>query len=79
MTDRNDNLAKICKTLMLKEPFYGVFLMMLNKVWTDRVPTAGVGRNGINFQLYINPTFWDGLSDEKRMGLLKHELNGLLA
>lgn len=72
--NRHENLAKISKDLMLKEPFYGLFLIMLNKVWTDKVPTAGVGRNGINFQLYINPEFWDKLTDIQRMGLLKHEL-----
>ena len=72
--NRHENLAKISKDLMLKEPFYGLFLIMLNKVWTDKVPTAGVGRNGINFQLYINPEFWDKLTDIQKMGLLKHEL-----
>jgi predicted metal-dependent peptidase len=72
--NRHENLAKVSKDLMLKEPFYGLFLIMLNKVWTDKVPTAGVGRNGINYQLYINPAFWDSLTDIQRMGLLKHEL-----
>lgn len=72
--NRHENLAKVSKDLMLKEPFYGLFLIMLNKVWTDQVPTAGVGRNGINYQLYINPEFWDSLTDIQRMGLLKHEL-----
>ncbi len=72
--NRHENLAKVSKDLMLKEPFYGLFLIMLNKVWTDKVPTAGVGRNGINYQLYINPEFWDSLTDIQRMGLLKHEL-----
>lgn len=71
---RQEQLAKTCKDLMLKEPFYGMFLIMLNKVWTDKVPTAGVGRNGINYQLYINPEFWDKLTDLQRIGLLKHEL-----
>ena len=72
--NRQEQLAKTCKDLMLKEPFYGMFLIMLNKVWTDKVPTAGVGRNGINYQLYINPEFWDKLTDLQRIGLLKHEL-----
>jgi hypothetical protein len=37
---------------------------MLNKVWDKRrVPTAGVSKNGINYQLTINPEFWESLSD----------------
>ena len=69
-----DTLGKTSKNLMLQEPYYGLFLIMLNKVWSDRLPTAGVSKNGINYQLAINPTFWEELSEEHRLGLLKHEL-----
>jgi predicted metal-dependent peptidase len=47
---------------------------MLNKLWSNKVPTAGVGKNGINYQLVVNPDFWEKLSDLNRLGLLKHEL-----
>ena len=70
----NESLEKIAKSLMLKEPFYGLFLIMLNKVWKKDVSTAGVSRNNINFQLSINPEFWDSLSEDHKIGLLKHEL-----
>ena len=59
---------------MLKEPYYGIFLIMLNKVWNNRVPTAGVSKNGINYQLAINENFWSNLSELHMLGLLKHEL-----
>lgn len=59
---------------MLKEPYYGFFLIMLNKLWGKMVPTAGVSKNGINYQLAINPEFWESLSDNHKLGLLKHEL-----
>lgn len=72
--DKNESLAKASKELMLKEPFYGMFLIMLNKMWDKRVPTAGVGLNGINYHLYINEEFWGKLSSNHRIGLLKHEL-----
>jgi len=72
---RAEQLAKTSKDLMLREPFYGLFLIMLNKQWNNTaVPTAGVSRNGINYQLYLNEKFWDSLSDKQRRGLLKHEL-----
>jgi predicted metal-dependent peptidase len=70
---KND-LSKISKDLMLKEPYYGFFLIMLNKVWSNRLPTAGVSKNGINYQLAINSEFWDSLSTLHKLGLLKHEL-----
>jgi predicted metal-dependent peptidase len=48
---------------------------MLNKKWDNKmVPTAGVGMNGINYQLWINETFWDKITDKQGRGLLKHEL-----
>ncbi len=33
MSSKTDELAKASKDLMLKEPFYGLFLIMLNKQW----------------------------------------------
>ena len=72
---KEESLAKVSKELMWKEPFYGFFLIMLNKVWNLKVPTAGVSKNGINYQLSINEKFWMSLSENHRIGLLKHELN----
>lgn len=72
--DKQKSLSKISKELMLKEPYYGFFLIMLNKVWRKDLPTAGVSKNGINFQLAINENFWASLSEMHQMGLLKHEL-----
>jgi len=72
--DKQRSLSKISKELMLKEPYYGFFLIMLNKLWSNKLPTAGVSKHNINFQLAINPEFWESLSEEHQMGLLKHEL-----
>lgn len=70
----NDSLAKTCKDLMLDEPFYGLFLITLNKEFSEKIPTAGVSLDGINYKLYINKEFWKDLSPNHRKGLLKHEL-----
>ena len=72
--NRQDSLSKTSKELMLKEPYYGFFLLMLHKSWSDQLPTAGVCKNGINFQLMINEKFWTDLSEDHKLGLLKHEL-----
>lgn len=71
---KQESLAKASKELMLKEPFYGLFLIGLNKLWSKKVPTAGVSKHNINFQLAINEEFWESLSPEHHIGLLKHEL-----
>jgi predicted metal-dependent peptidase len=73
--NRSETLAKASKDLMLAEPFYGMFLIMLNKMWVgDRIKTAGVGLNGITYQLLINENFWESLNQTLQKGLLKHEL-----
>lgn len=74
MINNAESLSKATKELMLKEPFYGLFLIMLNKVWNDKIDTAGVSKNGIAQQLAINPVFWENLSPEYRIGILKHEI-----
>lgn len=71
---RMSDIGKIGKLLMMEEPFYGFFLLNLNKEFSTSLPTAGVGKSGINQMLYINPNFWGNLSDNHKLGLLKHEL-----
>lgn len=67
-------VSKAAKTLIFKEPFYGLFLVGLNKQYSDKIPTAGVSKNGIGVQLTVNPNFFSDLSEKHRIGLLKHEL-----
>jgi len=70
-----NDVSKVAKQLMLKEPFYGVFLSTLNKRIGTNTPTAGVCLNNINYELIINEEFWNSLdNDNKKIGLLKHEL-----
>tara|TARA_R110000851_G_scaffold100671_1_gene216340 strand:+ start:5196 stop:6350 length:1155 start_codon:yes stop_codon:yes gene_type:complete len=67
-------VSKTSKNLIFEEPFYGLFLVGLNKSFTDKIPTAGVSKNGIGVQLTVNPDFFNSLSERHRVGLLKHEL-----
>jgi predicted metal-dependent peptidase len=70
-----EDLSKIGKQLMISEPFYGIFMSTLNKVVRKDLPTAGVSKHNINYQLAINEEFWNSLdNDKKKIGLLKHEL-----
>jgi hypothetical protein len=75
MVNLQEDLSRIGKQLMFSEPFYGIFMSTLNKVVRKDLPTAGVSKNNINYQLAINEEFWNSLdNDKKKIGLLKHEL-----
>ena len=69
---------KICKQLMIKDPFYGLFLMRLNKFFSDIVPTAGVKIDGINPALAINKDWWYTLDDATKIAVIKHEIMHIL-
>ena len=67
-------LNKACKQLIITDPFYGIFLLSLNKSYSDQVPTAAVCRDGINCKLLVNKDFWNSLTDTQQLAILKHEL-----
>lgn len=69
-----NTVSKACKELMIKSPFYGFFLMGLNKSFREDLPTAGVSQRGVGFQLDINKEFWYNLSSNHKLGVLLHEL-----
>lgn len=68
------SIAATTKSLMYKEPFYGLFLLGMNKSITTRIKTAAVGRREFNPELMINPEFWSQQDEATRIGVLKHEL-----
>ena len=68
------DIAKHSKTLMFREPFYGLFLISLNKELSDAVATACVAKDGINTKLVVSPKFWETLGDGCKVAVLKHEL-----
>ena len=74
MMNIQDIVARTTKSLIFEEPFYGLFLIGINKQYSDKIPTAGVSKHGIGMQLTINPYFYLNLSEDHRYGLVKHEL-----
>lgn len=71
-------IAQAVKKLLVKEPFYGLFLLSLNKFFSDSIDTACVSRNGINVELQINEKFWNSLSDLEEISVLEHEVSHIL-
>lgn len=74
MTNIQDQVARTTKSLIFDEPFYGLFLIGINKKYSLQIPTAGVSKHGIGMQLTINPEFYIELKEDHRYGLIKHEL-----
>ena len=74
MNNIYEEVAKVSKTLMLKEPFYGLVLISLNKELDKNIPTACVTPDKINTKLKVNPEFWSTLDEKTKLGVLKHEL-----
>jgi predicted metal-dependent peptidase len=69
-----NDILKVSRDIIMREPFYGVFLSTLNRLESDQVPIAGVRKNGINMELGVNPDTWPLLTYNARYGVLKHEL-----
>lgn len=75
----NDSFSKACKTLLYTQPFYGIFLMMLNKKADEKIDTLCVGLRGVNYELLVNPDFWmTNLNTDTQIGALMHECGHML-
>ena len=73
-----DTVFKTIKNLIIKEPFYGLFAMGLNKRFDTSTKTAAVAIDGINPILLINKDFWYELDDSSKEDIIRHELNHIL-
>ena len=73
------SIEAIVKQLLIKEPFYGIFLLGMNRHFGTMCETACVYRDGINISLCINEEFWNSLeSDDMRADILRHECGHIL-
>lgn len=50
-------IPQAVKKLLIREPFYGLFLLSIDKYFDDSIETACVRRKGINTELAINYEF----------------------
>jgi predicted metal-dependent peptidase len=73
-TNVYQEVAKAGRTLMLKEPFYGLFLIGLNKELSTSIQTACVAKDNINVKLVVNPDYYSKQETNTKIAILKHEL-----
>jgi predicted metal-dependent peptidase len=69
----NASLTKTFKEIIWSDPFYGIFLTMLDKKW-EQIPTIGTYKRGLSFELNINPEYFNSLSPEQKRFVILHEL-----
>lgn len=73
----SNSLSRAIIRFYEKERFYAEILMQMDRIVTNRIPTAGVCIKD-KVQLYINPTFFDSLSEEEQVAVLEHECKHIL-
>ncbi|MEY4903636.1 MAG: hypothetical protein RLZZ292_1451 [Bacteroidota bacterium] len=72
---QSTTIEKTCVQLLLKEPFYGHFLMGVPKAFSAEIETACVALYQKQMvKLMINEAFWTTLSSAHQYGLIKHEV-----
>ena len=76
----HDDVSRSSIDLVLTDPFYGHFLLGINRSFDDRIPTLGVrAESDGSVLLTINPVFWsETLSKDKDGNLFPSEKNKLL-
>jgi predicted metal-dependent peptidase len=73
------NLNDHVYRLLQSQPFFAALSRRIEKKATTAVPTAGVRVNEDGyFEMVYNPSFFDGLPDEQRTGVLIHEFYHLV-
>jgi len=79
-TKKEFNLNMHTARLLFDEPFFAALSRRINKIATTSIPTAGVRVNPdtAQFEMVYNPEFFEGLEDNHRTGVLKHEFYHLV-
>ncbi len=74
------NLNDHVHRLLMRETFLAALSRRVDKRANSSVPTAGVRVNPdtAHFELVYNPSFFEGLTDEQRTGVLMHEFYHLV-
>ena len=74
------NLNMHTARLLMREPFFAALSRRIDKIATTAIPTAGVRvtPDSAQFELMYNPEFMGALSDDHKLGILKHEFYHLI-
>lgn len=68
------DFEKVCMMFTMQEPFYGILLSSMTRIPDHRMTTMGVTRSGNVFALHYNKDWFESLSINTALELLKHEV-----
>ncbi len=68
------DFEKVCMMFTMQEPFYGILLSSMTRIPDHRMTTMGVTRSGNVFALHYNKDWFESLSVNTALELLKHEV-----
>lgn len=71
-------ISDVIKKLMINNPYYGLFLSGLKREYSDKIDTAGVCLDGIDYKLIVNKKWFETLTPDQRQGILTHEAMHIL-
>jgi predicted metal-dependent peptidase len=77
MINVEDKIAKAIKALVQNLPFYGLFMLSLNKVFSETFPSYGAVSltNSMRINMIFNTKLCDTLTKRQLIFLVTHELN----
>lgn len=67
------DISKVFRTIIIENPFYGIFLSMINKHF-DSVDTVRVVKKGINYELAISEEYFNKISVDNAKAHFLHEV-----
>jgi predicted metal-dependent peptidase len=78
VVDKEKEMNSLLIKFLFTEPFFADIIRSLNKIETNKIPTAGVTVESGTYTLYWNYKFLNSLNDKQKIGLMKHECYHLI-
>jgi len=65
-------IDEVIKSLLINNPFYGIFLSHIDREYSETIPTAAFDYK--EMKLLVNRSFFERLSDTEKKAVLEHEV-----
>lgn len=69
-----EGMSRVVRDLIMELPYLGIFMSSINRVITNEVKTTSLKIKGINFEIHVNPEYWDTLNFPQQKGVMLHNV-----